>query len=697
MTGSAAGGGTAGGSAAGPHPADTDPVANGHPADTDAVANRCRSDTDPVPDRFAAVAGLVPDRFADVVDLVAGFGPRGCVFLTGAGISLDAPSRLPSGPTLTRRVFDAFLEPGLLAEIHELHAAFGWWLPPNCPLDRAGTVPARPPGPAHPRLETVLGAVVRACAGTPYKAIEVMADVRDALPNAGHDFFARHLAAGGLHITANFDDCVERRYRELTGALPAGGAVQHFHHSFAGNPDGEGLGATLASTQGGLDPAHAGQLLRTLRSSRLLVVLGYSGSDFFDVDTTVAGWPPGTLAGLRVVWVAHHLQPGHPWHEVPRQDASVPRLVRLLAAAGATVTVVCGHTARLYPLLRERWDLGPEPRLPDRPGARKATTLALAPDDPLRSACTFVLCRELGLHRRLGAMLADGSRLSAVSDEERWWARSEWLWEQGRWRDLRRMWRRTAPGGARGRLAAARAERIGASLWVQGRLLPAYGWLRLRRRRFARGGAEYLMLSETAGRVVEHMTYTPELRPLGRRLARRHHADLEQVSRAAGASLFATRSDLRDSLRRIGTGQPRGREATEGPTETVLEAGNLLAWVSYRHRRLRDTYEPPSATASTQAARASDAELAARYRELTAFYTLLGSVAGAARTVLLPGADRVFGPREYWAHVRSVQYAPWHRFRLLARYAVSAARRRAVRLRPIFRRVRRRGRRGEPR
>ncbi|MEV6839618.1 hypothetical protein AB0N17_34840 [Streptomyces sp. NPDC051133] len=654
-------------------------------------------------DGFGA-QGFEPDGLGAFADLVAGAGPGHTAFLTGAGISMDEPSCLPSGPALNRRASRSCLEPDVLTEIQALHTAFGWLRPPGCPHDRPGAAPAVP---ADPRLETVLGALVRACAGTPVRPMELLADVREARPNAGHDFFARHLVAGGRHITANFDGCVEQRYRELTGGPPRAGLVQHFHHSFVGNPEGEGLGATLASIQSGLDPAHAEQLLGTLREVGVLVVIGYSGSDFFDVDATVEAWRPGTLPGLRVVWIHHHTEPGHPWHEVSPDDASVPRLVRLLAKAGAAVSVVCGHTARLYPVLRDRWDLGPEPRAggpadhPEPPAGAPAGhpepgILRLDPDDPLRSACTFVLCRELGLHRRLGLMLADDTRLTAVSADERWWARSEWLWEQGRWRDLRRMWRHATPGGARGPLAAARAERIGACLWVQGRLLPAYLWLLLRRRRFPRGGAEYLMLSETAGRVVEHMTYTPELRLLGGRLAGRHRADLEHPSPAAGASLFATRSDLRDSLARIHRGEARGPQATEGPAETVFQAGNLLAWVSYRHRRLRDGYRPPPAHASEAELRAYDGELAVRYRELTAFYTLLGSVAGAARTVLLPGADRVFGPREYWCHVRSVQYAPWHRFRLLARYAVSLAARRAVRFRPIFRRTRRGGRRGEP-
>ncbi|HEY8979327.1 MAG TPA: hypothetical protein VIU15_07065 [Streptomyces sp.] len=594
------------------------------------------------------MSAAVVDGFEGVADLIAGFGPPLGVFLTGAGISMDEPSGLPAGPALTRRVFASFLEADLLERVHALHDAFGLYRPPRCPLDRT---PADVPVPADPRLETVLGAVVRGCAGTPVRPMEVLADIRDASPNTGHDFFARHVAAGGLHITANFDPCVELRYRELTGALPGDGLVQHFHHSFVGNPDGEGLGATLARIQGGLDPRHAERLLRTLTSRRLLVVAGYSGSDFFDLDATVASWPPGTLAGLRVVWLSHHSDASHPWHEVPRDDRSVPRLVRLLAAAGADVGVVCGHTARLYPVLRDRWHLGPP--VPAAASTPRPAPPALAADDPLRAACSFALCRALGMHKRLGEMLDDPSRLSAVPAEELWWARSERLWEEGRWSDLRRVWRRTAPGGARGPLGAARAERIGATLWAQGRLLPAYGWLVVRRRRFPPGSGEYLLLSGTLGRVVEHMTYTPELRFLGRRLARRHLAQLRALSVADGVSEHATDADLRDSLERIGDGRRRDAAATEGPSGLVLEAGNLLAWLSYRHRRLRDTYagEPDPGLG-----------------ELADLYTLLGSTAGAARTVLLPGADRVFGWQEYRAHVRAVQYAPWHRFRLLARW-----------------------------
>ena len=125
----------------------------------------------------------------------------------------------------------------------------------------------------------------------------------------------------------------------------------------------------------------------------------------------------------------------------------------------------------------------------------------------------------------------------------------------------------------------------------------------------------------------------------------------------AGVRPYRTRSDLRSSLQHAVAGSARDDHASVS-SEWFGQAGSLLAWITYRHRTLRDTYHP-----STDLA-----ELNARYHELRDQYSALGSLSGALRTVLLPGAERVFTTREVLQDLRRLQHAPWHRIRILVRH-----------------------------
>lgn len=75
---------------------------------------------------------------------------------------------------------------------------------------------------------------------------EALSDLTAAPPNAHHAFIAEHLAAGGRHITANFDTCIERatpRPRPPTTERPV-----HFHGALdtdTSREDLEALGGRL--------------------------------------------------------------------------------------------------------------------------------------------------------------------------------------------------------------------------------------------------------------------------------------------------------------------------------------------------------------------------------------------------------------------------------------------------------------------
>jgi hypothetical protein len=579
----------------------------------------------------------------ELVDQVASQPPESVVMFSGAGASAEGPASLPTGCELTERVFGVFFSPGALATVLGHHAAVGWWSEVPC---RRDLDPPAKPEPRQPRLETVLG-VVAAAYGRQTIA-GVLADFRAAAPNRQHRFFAAHLDRGRRHITANFDTCIERAADALTPGRRNGEQVVHFHGSLADDSPGGDLGATLDRVQGGFDETRAARFLQMLPRDGILLVLGYSGSDFFDVDTTVASLQPGTLKQLRVVWISHS---HHPWHLIDASARSEPPLAGHLRTAGAHVGTWCGPTGEFVRALGRAWAFGdigpPEPRIPHPPAFA-------VPDEHRRQAATFLLYRELGLHDEISQLLDSGT-LTGVDPEALWWARSELLWEQGRWGTLRRMWRHgDTPPTISG---AARSERIGACLWVQGRLLPAYLWLTCHRRR-CQNADDRLLLAETEGRVIEHMSRVPELRLLARWLAPGLIRQLGQTSQAAGVHTYRRRNDLASSLRSI-TGGPRAATEAATSSQWFAEAGNLLAALSYRHRQYRDTYDR---------ATISDAGLGRRYRDLQDCYRSVGSPSGYWRTHLLPGAERVFTTTEAIQGVFALQYGWWHRVRLLGRY-----------------------------
>lgn len=567
-----------------------------------------------------------------LMDWLTSTAPQDVTVLSGAGISVEGPSSLPTGWELTERIFTAYFPPGTLDSVLRAHSDVGWTATAPCPNEPAGT------DPRLPRLETVLGVVARVHGE---EAVDdSVADVARAVPNRLHRFFARRLACGGGHLTANFDECVEKAAAAFGHAARSAG-VLHFHG--ATGPHGGVLGATLERIEKGFPPDLADLFLDGLRSRLALLVVGYSGSDFFDVDSIVNGLAAGDLAGMRVLWLLHSSHASH----VITDDKTLPPLVTGLRRAGARVDVLCGPTSLALDLLGRSWGFPPlgtaDARYPDPP--------AFAVDDSLREVAALELFLEIGVFTEVEKLLAaPPARASAALIRS---ATSATLWELGRWNELRRFWRRLRPGTAEERVR--RLERIGATWWVQGRLVPAYLWLTWHRRKA--DGEAVQVLAETEGRVLEHMLRTPDLAWFARPTAKKLLDVLAVRGQEAGVHTFRTRSDLRSSLEHVVVGSARDGHASVS-SEWFGQAGSLLAWVAYQYRTLRDTYH----------ASISDAELCSRYRELRAQYDALGSLSGALRTVLLPGAERVFTTREVLHDLRRLQYGTWHRIRILVRH-----------------------------
>ena len=140
-------------------------------------------------------------------DELTGLEPEQVVFWSGAGISADAPTRGPLGNTLVRRALTAYFQDGIYDALQDVYR----------------TIDA-PNAAYRPRLETVLDVAVG------QYGLDVLADALSdlvaAAPNANHTFFGAHAAAGGYHVTANFDTCVERAGADV------GGRVFHIHEGY---------------------------------------------------------------------------------------------------------------------------------------------------------------------------------------------------------------------------------------------------------------------------------------------------------------------------------------------------------------------------------------------------------------------------------------------------------------------------------
>ena len=155
------------------------------------------------------------------------------------------------------------------------------------------------------------------------------------------------------------------------------------------------------------------------------------------------------------------------------------------------------------------------------------------------------------------------------------------------------------------------------------------------------------------------MLRTPDLRWLARHLAPGLLAELGSARQTDGVALYRRRADLTSSLAAaLGGGREQGHAATS--SEWFGQAGNILAWISYQHRQLRDSYGDSD----------NADNLRQEYMKLQRYYDAVGSRSGVTRTHLLPGAHRAFPTREILAGVFDLQYGWWQRFRIVTHHII---------------------------
>ena len=565
---------------------------------------------------------------ADLASMLLDLSPADVIFWSGAGISGDTPTCGPLGATLTSTALREGFEEDLPTVMQAAYEALG--------VHRT-----------LPRLESVLDVSVAEYGVNILR--DLLAPIHNTPPNANHRFFAEHTALGGMHVTANFDNCIEQ-----AGADPS--RVIHFHGRYRHPDDLTGLGARLSTIERGFDQQTRQELDEVIDAARAVIVAGYSGLDYFDVDPY---WRDaaerGLFEGRQVIWL-HHTSDDVTVISGP--DCKQKQLLTM-RQHGAEVHELHGATRVTLDTLARRWSLPaiPQPRPCPTPDARTTTVR-----DTRQQQATTRFFVHVGLRAQVRRRLED----HASTTEEHGWL-ADAYWGAGRYRQAADHWALAHPGNDSNSITARR-EREAACLWLQGRLRKARRLLthtmadtRLR----DADPQNRLLLAETLGRVLVHMRRLPDTRLLVPKRSIRAAADaLDAAERAFAAATgraqlpvhLRTRAQgVREAL--TGERQRPGTPASDGPVRDFDEYEALGAMLNYRHASLRARVEIPR---PEDGGRPAPIE----YERLRDSFRIVGDTADAARVPLLPGAATVFPFRQVLKDLHGCDFSRYHLLRL---------------------------------
>lgn len=563
-----------------------------------------------------------------------GFPPADqTLVFSGAGTSVDGPSCIPPGLGLTKRVLEeaAGLTRDDISDLGSLFHACGM------------------PG-GFPRFETVLGVVAEVLGEDGLR--DMLRDVIAIRPNDLHAMFAEHIAAGGTHVTANIDCGIER-----AGGSPA--SIIHFHGAADGTSDLRSLGITLSNVENGF-PTTMENALRTriLTSSiRGIVVVGYSGTDYFDVNPFLESLTPDReLTGKFVLWLdfdfldatlrvdESHLDP----------NSTTAETIKTLRRAGADVTVLRGSVRMALEQLARHWALT-EGNLANAPGPCDHLA-SMGAKDEQRAAVRVALFDRLGYlpglqeEERRGSGIPAYQGVHAMAD-----------WNRGRYRAAAAKWQHWFADHPERHLL--RAERVVACDWVAGRHVRALlGLQRLLQELESCPGASIatrLVIADTGTRLWDHMLELPDTRWLAtQRLQRRLLASLPTSAEAVAAQLSP---DLQDRLRvaRVKI-DPAAHTARDVETlhsrayERNSQTSSIVRTLNYLQGSIRQT-------AHTRRDNSSD------ILRLWETWQRLDAHGEAVRLFTIPGATHVVGLRNALRYLWSspVDYPVYHRLRMV--------------------------------
>lgn len=566
------------------------------------------------------------------------------LFWTGAGISIDAPACAPAGRQMTTRLLSRYFEPGVLDTLVHYYRALDIF---DLNSGKVRTLP---------RFESVLQAIT-----DHYGRVELegaLAPLVAGQSNVNHRLFASHLDRGGSHITANFDG-----YIEAAANRPLRGRLLHFHGAF-GDPE---LGATISSVESGFSEVMRGELKSKLGPpAKLVVVCGYSGSDYFDVDPLLRDARQLPVSGRVIIWVEHHDALG----EVVRVDhraADIPRQLDWLRKAGANCWYVRCPTQMMLAAVGTQVGLRPPPQMPS------------AVIDPWwdeggpaleeRQLATVQLYSSFGLVSEVLAR-QDGLPTSPTAHSQL----AQAAWHKGRYRQALRHWR----GAYRGRTwndTYARWERSIAVAQVRGQTLRGELQLELASAALERlsplSATDTWSLEEHRAKGLMEMARTPGLSWLVTPTQIRRAADKVDAARQATTGihaesrLSAAAAGLNEI--KVDTVVRRGEDAGDELDlsgrfdEQFAEAEALNATLNYRHRRLRAFAADLDIRSQTDRD-----QLSKRLRNHIRHQLELGMDGDAARSAFLPHAHIALSRGRVRELVHNTDVSFWHRQRLMS-------------------------------
>lgn len=208
------------------------------------------------------------------------------LFLVGAGISKLVPSNIPLGYELTKFILEKS------CGIEESECIFNTWEKFSNVINAYDKKLKFP----IPRLETVLGCINELDTITNRKSILYGLKSLTNVPfNRNHLILSHFLREGSNILTTNFDLGIQNAYRESYGEtlihLPYEtfssyygsntGKIYHLHGS--SKDDISLLGATVEQVKKGFNKNEKLIIDELIKNSKLIIVLGYSISDSFDI------------------------------------------------------------------------------------------------------------------------------------------------------------------------------------------------------------------------------------------------------------------------------------------------------------------------------------------------------------------------------------------------------------------------------
>lgn len=217
------------------------------------------------------------------------------IFWVGSGVSIDPPTGLPSGPSLTETLIKSALGPQwgqlYLDSWRELSGVISDITRDKLFHQYAIEAPV-------PRLEFLINCIddvdieLQRARFTNNRMIDSFEYINNYPPNQLHALLAEIFLAGAIIVTPNFDTCIERMLSPDLSDFTLGdhygvpsyqnrnGCIYHYHGT-AQKP--HELGATIRKVKSGLPSEFRKLLVDCFEKHYNLICVGFSGSDFFDV------------------------------------------------------------------------------------------------------------------------------------------------------------------------------------------------------------------------------------------------------------------------------------------------------------------------------------------------------------------------------------------------------------------------------